>query len=79
MGEDGDIEKGPSSATYHVTPGRIPTRTVLEDESELAKSSGMERVKLLVSGPGVLVESVLLEAREINWRLFDTEAFSFEF
>lgn len=45
----------------------------------MAKKNGAHSVKVLVSGPNSLVDTVLIEARTIDWQLFDAEAFSFEF
>lgn len=68
-----------STVTYSVKRGRVPTTVLLAQEAELAKKNGTHSVKVLVSGPNSLVETVFLEARAIDWQLFDTEAFSFEF
>ncbi len=68
-----------SGVTYEVKSGRVPIAELLTHEAELARKSGAERVKVLTSGPNSLVDGVLAEARAIDWKLFDTEAFSFEF
>lgn len=73
------MEASVDSATFPVKAGRIPTRAILEQEALAAEAAGLAKVKVLVSGPSLLVDSVLMETRSINWRLFDTEAFSFEF
>ncbi|CAN0069464.1 unnamed protein product, partial [Ectocarpus fasciculatus] len=70
---------GVGSVTYDVNPGRVPTQAVLTQEADLAKKSNASSVRVLTSGPDSLVDSVLAESRAIDWKLFDTEAFSFEF
>lgn len=67
------------SVTYDVRRGRVPTDELLTQESELAKKNGMQKVKVLTSGPNSLVDGVLANSRSIDWNLFDTEAYSFEF
>ena len=67
------------SVTYDVRRGRVPTAELLANEAELAKKNGAEKVKVLTSGPNSLVDGVLANSRSIDWKLFDTEAFSFEF
>ena len=67
------------SANYQVQHGRVPTHAILTQESDLALKNGVSRVKVLTSGPNSLVDKVLSDSRSINWKLFDTEAFSFEF
>lgn len=52
---------------------------MLVQEAELAKKKGHRSVKVLTSGPQALVDGVLAEARAVDWQLFDTEEFSFEF
>lgn len=59
--------------------GRVPIKTLLESEAAMAKANSESRVKVLVSGPKALVDSVMYQARAIDWRLFDTEQYSFEF
>lgn len=76
--EDETGQDALGTITYPVARGRIPTRGVLEHEAKEAEAKGVAKIKVLVSGPTCLVDSVLLEARNINWRLFDTESFSFE-
>ncbi|CBJ34105.1 conserved unknown protein [Ectocarpus siliculosus] len=70
---------GVGSVTYNVNPGRVPTQALLIREAELAKKSNTSSVRVLTSGPNSLVDGVLAESRAIDWKLFDTEAFSFEF
>lgn len=67
------------SVTYDVRRGRVPTAELLANEAELAKKSGAQKVKVLTSGPNSLVDGVLANSRAIDWQLFDTEAYSFEF
>lgn len=67
------------SATYEVQLGRVPTSELFTQESDLAEKNGVSRVKVLTSGPNSLVDQVLSDSRAINWKLFDSEAFSFEF
>ena len=67
------------SATYEDQHGRVPTTAILTQESDLAQKNGVSSVKVLASGPSSLVDKVLSDSRSINWKLFDTEAFSFEF
>lgn len=66
-------------ATYPVEQGRVPSRALLAQEALAAKERGLRKVKVLVSGPNELVDTVLSDARAIDWRLFDTQAYSFEF
>lgn len=68
-----------ANATYEVQRGRVPTSSLLIQEAELAKKRRYESVKVLTSGPNSLVDQVLTDSRAIDWQLFDTEAFSFEF
>lgn len=70
---------GVGSVTYDVKPGRVPTQALLTQEAELAKKNNASSVRVLTSGPNSLVDGVLAESRSIDWKLFDTEAFSFEF
>lgn len=76
-----DLEASSTSGgvTYEVRRGRVPTTELLTSEAELAKKTGAEKVKVLTSGPNSLVDGVLANSRAIDWQLFDTEAFSFEF
>lgn len=67
------------SVTYDVKHGRVPTADLLATEAELANKAGHEKVKVLTSGPNAMVDGVLASSRAINWKLFDAEAFSFEF
>ena len=67
------------SATYEVQHGRVPTTTLLTQESDMAQKNGINSIKVLASGPNSLVDKVIADSRDINWKLFDTEAFSFEF
>ncbi|CAM9233399.1 unnamed protein product [Ectocarpus sp. 12 AP-2014] len=64
---------------YEVKRGRVPTAQLLAQEAELAQKSGAEKVKVITSGPTSMVDGVLASAREVDWKLFDTEVFSFEF
>lgn len=68
-----------SGVTYEVKRGRVPVTELLTHEAELARKSGAKKVKVLTSGPNSLVDGVLAESRAIDWKLFDAEAFSFEF
>ncbi|CAM9627299.1 unnamed protein product [Laminaria digitata] len=83
MAEESKIDVEASSmggsATYKVQHGRVPTSALLTQESDLALKNGVHSVKVLASGPNSLVDKVLADSRSINWKLFDTEAFSFEF
>lgn len=83
MAEESKIDVEASSmggsVTYEVNHGRVPTSVLLRQESDLAEKNGMNKVKILASGPNSLVDKVLADSRDINWKLFDTEAFSFEF
>lgn len=67
------------SATHEVHHGRVPTNDLFTQESDLAQKKGIRSVKVLTSGPNSLVDKVVADAREVNWKLFDTEVFSFEF
>ena len=67
------------SATYEVQHGRVPTFALFTQESDLAEKNGLGKVKVITSGPNSLVDQVLSDSRAINWQLFDSEAFSFEF
>lgn len=77
-GEEGDPELS-RFATHPVTRGRPPLRDLLQSEARMARANDIHRAKVLVSGPRPMVDDVLQAAREVDWRLFDTEAFSFEF
>lgn len=83
MNEESKIDVEASSvggsAIYEVQHGRVPTRALLNQESDLALKNGVSRIKVLASGPNSLVDKVLADSRSINWKLFDTQAFSFEF
>ena len=57
----------------------MATSVLFTQESDLAQKKGVRSVKVLTSGPNSLVDKVVSDARDINWKLFDTEAFSFEF
>lgn len=80
-GSKDDLESSSvcGSANYHVNHGRVPTSELLTQESDLALKNGVSKVKVVTSGPNSLVDKVLSDSRSINWKLFDTEAFSFEF
>ncbi|CAN0576465.1 unnamed protein product, partial [Laminaria digitata] len=67
------------SATYEVQKGRVPTSVLFAQESDLAQKNGVHSVKVLTSGPNSLIDKVLADSRDVNWKLFDTEVFSFEF
>lgn len=67
------------SATHKVQHGRVPTSVLFAQESDLAQKKGLSSVKVLTSGPNSLVDKVVSDSRDVNWRLFDTEVFSFEF
>lgn len=67
------------NVNYAVGHGRVPTRQLLMQEADMAKKNGVQKVKVLVSGPNSLVDTVLAESRSVDWQLFETEAFSFEF
>lgn len=67
------------SATYDVKRGRVPTADLLKQEAELAEKTGAQKIKVLTSGPNSLVDGVLANSRAIDWKLFDAEAFSFQF
>lgn len=67
------------SATHEVHEGRVPTDVLFAQESDLAQKKGARSVKVLTSGPNSLVDKVVADARDTNWKLFDTEVFSFEF
>lgn len=83
MAEESKIDLESSSmsgsANYEVQHGRVPTSALLTQESDLALQNGVSRIKVLASGPKSLVDKVLSDSRSINWKLFDTESFSFEF
>ena len=57
----------------------MATSVLFTQESDLAQKKGVRSVKVLTSGPNSLVDKVVSDARDINWKLFDTEVFSFEF
>ena len=73
------LESSSTTATYEVRRHRVPTKDLLIQEAELAKKKGHRSIKVLTSGPQALVDGVLTEARAVDWQLFDTEEFSFEF
>ncbi|CAM9215996.1 unnamed protein product [Sphacelaria rigidula] len=70
-----------NSATYQarVSRGRVPANELFSQEAVLAHKKGLSVVKVLTSGPHALVDSVLTQSRAVDWKLFDTEEFSFEF
>lgn len=73
------LESSATTAIYEVRRNRVPTKDLLVQEAELAKKKGHRSVKVLTSGPQALVDGVLADARAVDWQLFDTEEFSFEF
>lgn len=73
------LESSSTTATYEVRRGRVPAKALFAQEAQLAKKKGHRSVKVLTSGPQALVDGVLVEARAVDWQLFDTEEFSFEF
>ena len=76
-----DLESSSNSGsvTYQVQRGRVPTAELLTHEANLAAKSGTQKIKVLTSGPTSMVDGVLASARAVDWKLFDAEAFSFEF
>ncbi|CAM9161669.1 unnamed protein product [Ectocarpus sp. 12 AP-2014] len=64
--------------TFPVSAGRMPVHEVLLSEQENASREGIDRVKVLVSGPGGMVDAVMTEARRISWKVFDVETASRE-
>lgn len=57
----------------------MPANELFSQEAVLAHKKGLSVVKVLTSGPHALVDSVLTQSRAVDWKLFDTEEFSFEF
>lgn len=57
----------------------MPATDLFQEEAALAHKRGFSVVKVLTSGPQPLVDSVLTQSRAVDWKLFDTEEFSFEF
>lgn len=74
-----DVESFRKTATFDVLRGRVPTKALLFQEAAIAKEKGHRSIKVLTSGPQALVDGVLAESRAVDWQLFDTEEFSFEF
>ncbi|CAM9847665.1 unnamed protein product, partial [Ectocarpus sp. 12 AP-2014] len=64
--------------TFPVSTGRMPVHEVLLSEQDNASREGIGRVKVLVSGPGGMVDAVMTEARRISWKVFDVETASRE-
>lgn len=74
-----DFEASAVTATFPVRTSRVPTAALLAEEARNAKANGWKTVKVVASGPNALIDAVVADARAIDWQLFDTEAFSFEF
>lgn len=68
-----------SLSYFQVSRGRVPAKALFSQEALLARKKGFSVVKVLTSGPRVLVDSVLTESRAVDWELFDTEEYSFVF
>lgn len=74
-----DMEAFTASMSAPVTAGRTPVRDILQRANRDAEGDGIEKIKVLVSGPNALVDVVMSETRAINWKLFEAEVYSFEF
>ncbi|CAM9835212.1 unnamed protein product [Scytosiphon promiscuus] len=78
LGGSAGVESATKKA-YSVSPGHVPVHDVLLCEEEIALREGFGRVKVLVSGPGGMVDTVMTETRKVSWRLFDVETASREY
>ncbi|CAM9175461.1 unnamed protein product [Ectocarpus fasciculatus] len=81
QGENVDLGGGGGRGarkTFPVSAGRMPVHEVLRSEQESASREGIDRVKVLVSGPGGMVDAVMAEARKVSWKVFDVETASRE-
>eukprot|EP00752_Nemacystus_decipiens_P001741 g1684.t1 len=73
-------ENGPVAIkTFPVAASRAPVHELLMSELEIALREEIGRVKVLVSGPGGMVDDVMAETRKVSWKVFDVESASREF